>query len=37
MIDYLSILRNFIDLRKNKIEKEIALQTEINNYNYWTE
>lgn len=37
MIDYLSILRNFIDLRKNKIEKEIALQTEINNYNYWAE
>jgi outer membrane protein TolC len=37
MIDYLSILRNFIDLRKNKIEKEIALQAEINNYNYWTE
>lgn len=37
MIDYLSILRNFIDLRKTKIEKEIALQTEINNYNYWAE
>jgi outer membrane protein TolC len=37
MIEFLSILRNFIDLRKNKIEKEIALQLEINNYNYWAE
>lgn len=37
MIDYLTILRNFIDLRKSIIEKEISLQIEINNYNYWNE
>ncbi len=37
MIDYLTILRNFIELRKAKIEKEISLQREINNYNYWNE
>lgn len=37
MIDYLTILRNFIELRKTRIEKEISLQTEINNYNYWDE
>jgi hypothetical protein len=37
MIEYLSILRNYIDLRKTKIEKEINLQLEINNFNYWNE
>ena len=37
MIEYLSILRNYIDLRKTKIEKEINLQLEINKYNYWNE
>jgi len=35
MIDYLTMLRNFIDIRKIKIEKEISYQMEINNYNYW--
>ncbi|MCX6170885.1 MAG: TolC family protein [Ignavibacteriales bacterium] len=35
MIDYLIILRNFIDLQKTKIEKEINMFLEINNYNYW--
>jgi len=35
MIEYLALLRNFIDLKKNKIDKEINYQTEINNYNYW--
>ena len=35
MIDYLTMLRNFIDIRKIKIEKEISYQIEINNYNYW--
>lgn len=37
MIEYLVILRNFINLQKTKIEKEISLQMEINNYNYWNE
>lgn len=37
MIEYLSILRNYIDLRKTKIEKETNLQLEINNFNYWNE
>jgi outer membrane protein TolC len=35
MIEYLTLLKNFIDLRKSKIEKEINFQMEINNYNYW--
>jgi hypothetical protein len=35
MIEYLTLLRNFIDLKKSKIDKEINYQTEINNYNYW--
>lgn len=37
MIEYLTILRNYVDLRKTKIEKEINLQLEINNFNYWNE
>jgi outer membrane protein TolC len=37
MIEYLSILKNYIDLRKLKIDKEINLQLEINNFNYWNE
>jgi outer membrane protein TolC len=35
MIDYLTIVRNFTDLRKNAISLEISLQLETNNYNYW--
>ena len=35
MIDYLSILKNFIDVRKNKIIMETNLQLQINNVNYW--
>lgn len=35
MIDYLTLLRNFIDLRKNSIDMAINHQLEINNYNYW--
>ena len=35
MIEYLTILRNFVEMRKALIEKETNLQTEINNYNYW--
>lgn len=36
MIDYLTLLRNFIDLRKNNIDMTISYQMEINNYNYWS-
>jgi outer membrane protein TolC len=36
MIDYLTLLRNFIDLRKEKIDMTISYQEEINNYNYWS-
>jgi len=36
MIDYLTLLRNFIDLRKNNIDMTISYQLEINNYNYWS-
>ncbi|MGB9772266.1 MAG: TolC family protein [Candidatus Kapaibacteriota bacterium] len=35
MIEYLTILKNFADLNKNKITTEINYQIEINNYNYW--
>ncbi len=35
MIDYLTLLRNFTDLRISKIEVEINYQLEINKYNYW--
>lgn len=35
MIEYLALVRNFIDLKKSIIDKEINYQTEINNYNYW--
>lgn len=37
MIEYLTILKNYIDLRKTKIEKEINILVEINNFNYWNE
>ena len=35
MIDHLILLRNFMEIRKSKIETEINCQHEINNYNYW--
>ncbi len=35
MIDHLTLLRNFVEIRKNKIETEINYQLQINNYNYW--
>jgi outer membrane protein TolC len=35
MIDYLTLLKNYVDLRKNKIDMEINRQLEINNSNYW--
>ncbi len=35
MIDHLTLMRNFVEIRKNKIETEINYQLEINNYNYW--
>jgi outer membrane protein TolC len=35
MVDYLTILRNFVDLRKNLAKAENDYEMEINNYNYW--
>jgi hypothetical protein len=35
MIEYLTIIKNHIELLKNKITAEINYQLEINNYNYW--
>lgn len=35
MIDYLTLQKNYVDLRRNTIILEINLQSEINNYNYW--
>jgi outer membrane protein TolC len=35
MIEYLTELRNYIDLQKNYISTEINYQLEISNFNYW--
>jgi outer membrane protein TolC len=35
MIEYLTLLKNDIEIKKNKIDLEINLLLEINNYNYW--
>jgi outer membrane protein TolC len=35
MLEYLTILKNFIDLQKNKINAESNYQLQICNYNYW--
>ncbi len=35
MIEYLTELRNYIDLQKNYISTEINYQLEISDYNYW--
>lgn len=35
MIDYLTLLRNFNDLKERRIELETNYRLEINNYNYW--
>lgn len=35
MIEYLSLLKNYIDLQKGLINTRISYQMEINNYNYW--
>jgi len=35
MMEHLILLRNFTEIRKNKIETEINYQIQINNYNYW--
>jgi len=35
MIEYLTLLRNYIDLQRKHITTMISYQLEINNYNYW--
>ncbi len=35
MIEYLTILKNYIELKKNKINADVNYQIEMNNYNYW--
>lgn len=35
MIEYLTILKNFLDFKKNKVITETNYQLEINNFNYW--
>jgi len=35
MLEYLTLLKNYLELKKNKIITEINYQLEINNYNYW--
>lgn len=35
MIEYLTILKNFLDFKKNKVTTETNYQLEINNFNYW--
>jgi outer membrane protein TolC len=35
MVEYLTILGNYVNLKKNLITAQIDYQTQINNYNYW--
>ncbi len=35
VIDYLTLLKNYINIRKSYITTEINYQLEISNYNYW--
>ncbi len=35
MIEYLTLLKNYVDHQKDVINTRINYQTEINNYNYW--
>jgi len=35
MVEYLTLLNNYIEVRKNRISAETEMQREINNYNYW--
>ncbi len=35
MVEYLTVLKNYIDLRKNTISTEADVQREITNFNYW--
>jgi outer membrane protein TolC len=35
MIEYLTIWKNYIEIQKAKVDKEVSLMLEINNYNYW--
>jgi outer membrane protein TolC len=35
MVEYLTLLSNYIEVRKNRISAETEMQREINNYNYW--
>ena len=35
MIEYLTELRNYIEIQKNYISTQINYQLEISNYNYW--
>lgn len=35
MVDYLTILKNLIELKKNFVTAKSDYQMEINNYNYW--
>jgi outer membrane protein TolC len=35
MIEYLTLMKNYIDLQKTDITTEINYQMEISNYNYW--
>jgi outer membrane protein TolC len=35
VVEYLTLLRNFIDLKKNLVSMQHDYQMEISNYNYW--
>ncbi len=37
MVEYLTILKNYIELRKNKISVDADIQREINTVNYWNQ
>jgi outer membrane protein TolC len=35
MVDYITIIKNYFDLKKNKISSSAAYQQAVNQFNYW--
>jgi outer membrane protein TolC len=35
MVDYITIIRNYLDLKKNEISSSAAYQLAVNQFNYW--
>jgi hypothetical protein len=35
MVDYITIIKNYFDLKKNEISSLAAYQQAVNQFNYW--